>query len=157
MGFPGARINRRAAEENWDGESLPTFLFQSQLSQPRSLEIGVGPGAVFRPSLPTLLPEGRAESKADAAGKALGSGNARVSGRRAREGWPSEQARESPSLGAVPTHLSREVITRTAGRGALGGLAIPGGSGARRARHVSGREVSCGRRQARDSAGTAPP
>lgn len=142
-------------------KKIGTFLFQPQLSQARSLETGMGPGAVFRPSLPTLLPEGRAESKADAARKVLGTGNYRVSGRRVRGGggkwWPPEPAQESPTLGAVPTHLSREVIARTAGRGALGGLAIPGGSSARRARHISGREVSWGSRRARDSAATAPP
>lgn len=142
-------------------KKIGTFLFQPQLSQPRSLETGMGPGAVFRPSLPTLLPEGRAESKADAAKK--GSWDRELQGLGAKgagrggKWWPPEPAQESPSLGAVPTHLSREVIARTAGRGALGGLAIPGGSSARRARHISGREVSWGSRRARDSAATAPP
>lgn len=53
-----------------------------------------------------------------------------------------------------PTHLAREIVVRTAGRGALGGFAIPGGSSSRRASHVPGQsEVSrarCGRGRARN-------
>ena len=60
-----------------------------------------------------------------------------------RDGWPSEPAQESPALNAVPTHLVREIVARTAGQGELGGLAILGGSsGTRLVCHVSGREVS---------------
>lgn len=57
----------------------------------------------------------------------------------------------------MPTHLAREIVARAAGRRELGGLAIPGGSGARRARHVPGPELSWGPRRATDGAGTAPP
>ena len=46
--------------------------------------------------------------------------------------------------------LKLQYFGRPAGWGALGGLAIPGGRGARRSRHVPGPEVSWGPRRPRD-------
>ena len=88
------------------------------------------------------------ESNADAARDELGPGGSRSEGR--GEGRPPESAPESPALGAGPTHLAREIVARPAGWGALEGLSIPGGRGARRARHVPGPEVSWGPRRPRD-------
>lgn len=65
--------------------------------------------------------------------KRLGPGS---QGKGRGKGWPSEPVGESPVLGTVPTHLARDIVARTAGRGVLGRLSIPGGSGARHARHV---------------------
>ena len=101
---------------------------------PRGCVLTLSPSLLWE----TQLPGGRAESNPDAARKGLAPRRAGVSRKR-------------------PTHLAREVVARTAGRGALGGLAIPGGSGAWRARHVPGREVSSAGPQAKESAGTAPP
>lgn len=99
-------------------------------------------GAELRPGLGLDPPSplwgapaawGRAESKLDAARKGRGPG-------RARGGAPVRTGKETPALGAAPTHLAREVVARTAGRGAQGSLAISGGSDAGRARHVPRRE-----------------
>lgn len=67
----------------------------------------------------------------------------------AGRGGPRHPHRRPPALDSVATHLAREIVARAAGRRELGGLAILGGSGARRARHVPGPEVSwprCARR-----------
>ena len=122
---------------------LPTLL--SPLPDPWPLVWA--PGAVS--TLPHLLWEDLAawggwdESSAEAAREGLGGGGGGM-------GWPPELAPESPALGAEPTHLAREIVARPAGWGALGGLAIPGGRGARRSRHVPGPEVSWGPRRPRD-------
>lgn len=124
---------------------------------PRDWDGPKGCVSTLLPIWATRLPGVRADSSAVAVRTAPGPENDRVSAKGRGEGWPSKPARESPAMSAVPTHLAREIVARTAGQGVLGGLANLGGSGARRARHVPGREVIWGQRRARDSSETTPP
>lgn len=168
-GFPGDHRGQGAAKENWVGvfcvgsqSVLPTLLSRPLLSQPRVLDDGTEPGAVSTlppcSGRPDSLGEGlsptqtQPERGLDPGLRAKGAG----------KGWPSEPAGESPAPGAVPTHLAREIVARTAGRGALGGLSIPGGSGSRHARHVPwtrgelGLVAGEGQRRDRPALGSTP-
>lgn len=168
-GFPGDHSGQGAAKENWVGvfcvgshSVLPTLLSRPLLSQPRVLDDGTEPEAVSTlppcSGRPGSLGEGlsptqtQPERGLDPGLRAKGAG----------KGWPSEPAGESPALGAVPTHLAREIVARTAGRGVLGGLYIPGGSGARHARHVPwtrgklGLVAGEGQRRDRPALGSTP-
>lgn len=127
----------------------------SQLPLPGLAEPAQIPKKLGWAQRPCLHPPSLLRTPAAWRRRVPGAPGSQVKGR--GEGWPSAPAQESPALDAVPTHLAREIVARAAGRRELGGLAIPGGSGARRARHVPGPELSWGPRRATDGAGTAPP
>lgn len=140
-----ALVGQRVAGENelrsagWEVTQSGSSFLPVSPTQPTFLEAERGPG--LHPELPSLAlghlaAWGRAEPNLDAAREG------RVP-ERARGGVPLRTGMETLALGAAPTHLAREIVARTAGRGAQGAFAIPGGSGGGgRARHVPGREVS---------------
>lgn len=113
------------------GQSIaPSDLPLPTLAEPaQTLAVSTLPPCSGRPG---SLGEGLKATQTQPA-KRLGPGS---QGKGRGKGWPSEPVGESPVLGTVPTHLARDIVARTAGRGVLGRLSIPGGSGARHARHV---------------------